>query len=284
MKNIFKFRRNKPIILETFDNIKINELFEEECKISGFLVKNFLNKEELNSIINAKKMKDKNNFSELQEGFLTYPNPLAHDSKEDHFNQKIYSNYFKESEDFRNSFCLDFKVDLEKKLKDFFLLKSQINIDVPKLKTQNNSFTPYSLRVLKSNIGKMYLHCGNFVQECHKDFYNELENEINIKNQLSYFIMLQKPIKGGGIKIYNTKWKDINKRTPNEMFVTNSGKLLNPENQGYIDIIPENGDMLIFSGGQHWHKVETPIGDVERITIGGFIGRSKHKDKLYIWS
>ena len=47
---------------------------------------------------------------------------------------------------------------------------------------------------------------------------------------------------------------------------------------------PEEGDMILFSGGRIWHQVANLSGDKPRITIGGFGARSRDDKTFYFWS
>jgi hypothetical protein len=47
---------------------------------------------------------------------------------------------------------------------------------------------------------------------------------------------------------------------------------------------PLAGDVLIFSGGPIWHRVEDIKGDTSRITYGGFLNFSKDGKELFYWA
>jgi hypothetical protein len=47
---------------------------------------------------------------------------------------------------------------------------------------------------------------------------------------------------------------------------------------------PEEGDLLLFAGGNIWHRVLTVQGNKSRITIGGFIAETNMPGRYYIWS
>jgi len=44
------------------------------------------------------------------------------------------------------------------------------------------------------------------------------------------------------------------------------------------------GDMILFQGGQLWHRVATVEGAKDRITFGDFLGFFKDKNKIAYWS
>ena len=48
-----------------------------------------------------------------------------------------------------------------------------------------------------------------------------------------------------------------------------------------LKLTPEIGDMIVFAGGQIWHKVETVKGKKSRYRVGGFLTVSKDNKSLY---
>ena len=57
----------------------------------------------------------------------------------------------------------------------------------------------------------------------------------------------------------------------------------NPNVHRYF-VKPEPGDLLLFAGGNVWHRVEKVAGFKSRITLGGFIAETTTPGKYYIWS
>ncbi|MFT6708882.1 MAG: hypothetical protein ACJATF_003746, partial [Flavobacteriales bacterium] len=51
-----------------------------------------------------------------------------------------------------------------------------------------------------------------------------------------------------------------------------------------VSINYEEGDMFVFSGGRIWHRVEHVKGKTTRITLGGFIGKSKIDEGYKFWA
>lgn len=112
--------------------------------------------------------------------------------------------------------------------------------------------------------------------------------ELDIKdNKLSYFLTLSAAEEGGELCCFDLNWKQVKKRVDFEH--------LEDEFQQTIDIIndqavkrvfvkPEPGDLLLFAGGNVWHRVERVLGNTSRITLGGFIAEATTKGKYYIWS
>jgi hypothetical protein len=44
------------------------------------------------------------------------------------------------------------------------------------------------------------------------------------------------------------------------------------------------GDMILFTGGRIWHRVEPVEGESERVTIGGFVALAQDGERVYFWS
>ena len=136
----------------------------------------------------------------------------------------------------------------------------------------------------------MSVHCGNYFGQTFERFYEDLTKKVAVENQMSFFIMLQEPDAGGELSLFNFRWKKgQTKDSPSEdnEIIQPDGSRMDVNNNSNITkdkIDPKKGDMILFQGGNIWHKVETIQGQKPRITFGGFIGISVNKDKFYYWS
>jgi hypothetical protein len=82
-------------------------------------------------------------------------------------------------------------------------------------------------------------------------------------------------------------WKDvIGKATPteNESVIDAKGNTIYLKDVRQFTVKPLPGDILVFSGGPIWHRVENIKGDTPRITFGGFLNFSKDEKELFYWS
>lgn len=173
----------------------------------------------------------------------------------------------------------------------FKRLSNNREFDVPEGQNGIGNYPPFTTRILTPK-GKLLTHCGNYFYAPYYDFYQHLEKHVYVKNQLSFFVLVTAPKAGGELVLYNLRWVDGQKKKEDEpSFVRISnpdGTLFksNPlRNKNSEDIKMEAGDLIIFSGGEIWHKVSQTEGPINRITIGGFLGKSKNKDnKIYYWS
>ena len=150
---------------------------------------------------------------------------------------------------------------------------------------------PFSTyRYLTPDVGLMSVHCGNYFGKTFEDFYKDLTKKVAVENQMSFFIMLQEPDSGGELTLFNFRWKQgqtkNDPREDNEIIQPDGSKMYVEDNPNIIKdkIKPKKGDMILFQGGNIWHRVETVTGNTPRITFGGFIGISIDKTKFYYWS
>ncbi len=114
-----------------------------------------------------------------------------------------------------------------------------------------------------------------------------LNSNLDMDNQLSYFVVLQNPEGGGELTLYDLLWKDVqHKDHPenNDYVIDLSGQRRYVSDLGQVAVQPMPGDLLIFHGGPIWHRVENIYGRIPRITLGGFINFSTNREHLYYWS
>ena len=106
-------------------------------------------------------------------------------------------------------------------------------------------------------------------------------------DQLSYFLVLQQSEAGGELTIYDMLWDTVKRKESPE---NNDFVIDDNDNPIYVDQVrsfavkPQPGDILVFSGGPIWHRVEDIKGASPRITFGGFLNFSKNQKELFYWS
>ena len=108
-----------------------------------------------------------------------------------------------------------------------------------------------------------------------------------MNDQLSYFLVLQESEKGGELSIYDMLWDQVKrKENPenNEFVIDDKDNHIYLKDVESFAVKPKPGDILIFSGGPIWHRVEDIKGSIPRITFGGFLNFSKDNKELYYWS
>jgi hypothetical protein len=261
----------------------------------GFLIKNFLSKEEVDKILsNFHKVID-SEVANVGEGF-TYPQIFAEINyrireKDPKYWDDAIDDYFKGNQKFKDEYKQEFGVDLSKKLDDLFSkISNNRPIKVP-VGTGGKGIFPFgTYRFLKPKDGILSVHCGNYFQSEFLEIYKELSAKVMVEDQLSYFIVLNKAEIGGQLSLFNLRWKEGQTKPSarfDEFVILPSGKKLYVDDDPSIEKMqmdPEPGDMILFQGGKIWHRVERIFGEENRITFGGFMGFSYDLKEVYYWS
>lgn len=145
-----------------------------------------------------------------------------------------------------------------------------------------------TLRAFKGNgQGQLSLQCGNYLQTVHQHFYEHLEGQVDVYDQLSFYFMIQKPLGGGEVNLFDLEWEEGQTKAD----AAENDQVMLPEisvHRVYAadaqTLDPHVGDLVIFAAGQIWHRVEPVLGDRDRMTLGGFAAYSYDKKTIYHWS
>lgn len=145
-------------------------------------------------------------------------------------------------------------------------------------------YAGYTAKVLEPNKGGIHVHIGSeflkLLPEC-----VELSKIIKDKHQISFFYVLQEPEKGGELTLFDVDWKSSPPEFLNENnFQSHEERERFFKNRKKHSIPPKAGDLIVFNGGNVWHKVENIIGSRNRITLGGFIGISNNDEDVLYWN
>jgi hypothetical protein len=286
-----------------FRTIELDELLKDENAIwelytnqkDGFLIKNFLTEKEVDTVMSNFDKALNDNPAYTAVGF-TYPPIFAEFSnrikQETSENKKIaIEDYFKRTETFNEDFKNNFGVNIKGKIESLFnSLAGGREVGVADGMNEKGHYPFGTMRYLTPEKGLMSVHCGNYFGKTFEESYSDLTKKVAVENQMSYFIMLQEPEEGGELTLFNFRWKagqtKINPSEDNEIIQPDGSKMYVENTKEIIKdkIRPKKGDMILFQGGNIWHRVETVKGATPRITFGGFIGMSLNKDKIYYWS
>jgi len=286
-----------------FQTISLPQLLEKKDELynlytntsDGYLVKNFLTSEEVDIIMSNFHKVENDNPAHTSVGF-TYPPVFAEFSrriKENTEEEKatLIKSYFEKNQTFHENFKTEFGVDVKGKLEAMFNdISGGRGMQVAEGMGGIGSYPFATFRYLTPEKGLMSVHCGNYFGKTFEQFYEDLTKKVAVTNQMSYFIMLHEPDEGGELSLFNFRWKDgqtkINPSEDNEIIQPDGTKMYVNDSSDIIKdkIKPRKGDLIIFQGGNIWHKVETVKGQNPRITLGGFMGISINKDKFYYWS
>lgn len=256
------------------DKYLINSILE--YKSPGYILKKFLKENEITHIHSFLNDFEKHSFQPY-EGYKSMPRAFNYINDENfsiyddecnriqktNLDSILFKNYMKLFQKFANGIEFQFASD-----------KSPFS----------RSKTAMSFRFLDPEKGNFLLHCGMFFDEFNKDFYNPIRHKIDLNIQLSFFVMIQKPKTNCDIKVYNASWRDYKNIKNHEYFVDSKGNLNPLSDFGAQEIDMEEGDLLLFDGGNFWHSVPSFTGDVKRITMGGFITKFIGQNLVKIWA
>lgn len=178
---------------------------------------------------------------------------------------------------------------LQKKIQDFFeKIGAGFNVSVPEIVSRENSGTANfgNFRFFQPNFGGLFPHCGNLFRHDSPVYYEAVE-DMDLDMQLSFFLALEYPEKGGELTIYKLLWPEVNGKDDFE----GRDYVLNNKNEKIVlnevkqfKVVPNPGDILVFNGGDIWHRVEEIYGGHPRITFGGFMNYSKDGKSFFYWS
>lgn len=304
--NLFKRSYSKAFINEDiiFSVLNKDELIHlyphclQDLKASkhhGFLIKNFLTKEEANLVLKNFNDLPKHKINETPVGRF-YPKvfpELNNDVKvcKTHEERKsITDKFFESNTKFKETFINTFGVDVFGRLINLFSqLSDDFSVSVPKGFNNYGHYPFGTFRSFNPESGILTIHCGNYFQSEYQVVYDDLVKTVEVKDQLSYFIMLQPADEGGALRVFNLRWKDGMTKPSmmnDEDIITPDNKIIkisSDKNIHFEDITPDVGDMILFQGGNIWHKVTRIQGNKSRVTFGGFMGYSKVKNEYLIW-
>lgn len=259
----------------------------QNLKISGLIIRNALSESMVNDCISTINNAPDETKKEITSGII-YPEGFSTAIESYGKDENKLNSYFVRNKIFRENIVENFGFDFETLIQDTFSqLSGGLNVEVPQGVTDDSSYISLTAKIIKPGQGSIPIHCGNVLQHYFDDFYQHLEKSTSVYDQVSYFIMLQPPDSGGELTLYNTLWSETQKIIDNSTLENLEGKKINiedPNSIGTQQLILNPGDMIIFSGGQIWHRIEEIVGNKDRITIGGFIAYSNDNGKLYYWS
>lgn len=277
--NFFKFKTIQSADIENYKTI-IPDIFEK--KENGFLIKNVFDKNEIDKLRTLAETLDPNTYTKTGSGF-TFPMPFANvqeiESKNAYLDStKTYNNI--DHSPFENTI----NNKIEKLLKK---ISGNLTPNAPKFIGTGNYASSSQIRCFKKNMGGLTVHSGNYFQNMFNFFYESLDENIGRYEQLSYFIMVQKPKIGGDLLVFDLTWDEAKEKPDfqnNDHIIAENGDYIDVSKINKTVISPDPGDMFVFHGGEIWHQVNEIEGALDRITLGGFMARSMVSNQLFLWA
>lgn len=287
-------QKQKPF--SKWENIPVGDIKKGEPYIDhlynrvtdGYIIQNVLSETEVKELVSAFENLDASKavHFEKREGFIN-PRAFSQIQNESEFDFALLDSYLNDAEWFAKFLKDRLSFDIKKKLLSTLAkLQNNVPITIPSYSAEgmDKAFTFATYRFLKLDKGGMNIHCGSMFREIYPNFYKQLDNMVNFDGQLSYFLMLQRPDKGGQLRLFDAEWKDYKKLFNDSGFVDKNNSIKPLTETATDDIDPKPGDLLIFVGGDIWHEVTNPELGLPRITLGGFLAYSNKRDEIYVWS
>ncbi len=257
-------------------------------EIDGFIIRNVISKRELTTLIESHDTieDDQKFFSDT--GMAVFPPPFSNINKSSPSYADDLEKFFTTSANRWNHFPENFGFDFEGRVHETLRkIANGRRVETPQGVNNVGRYNPGCFKHLIPGKGLFKAHCGNLFHKEFPTFYEHM-NEISIiENQMSYFVMLDPSQKGGQLTLYDLLWENVEIRMNGDTVLKDkSGKMYDLENQKQVkrqELAPQAGDMIVFSGGRIWHKVEL-AEETRRLTCGGFLTRSRDDGAVYTWS
>lgn len=178
---------------------------------------------------------------------------------------------------------LDFEAEIARLLS---ALSGGLPVDVAH-GTEGQACPSATIRVLPHG-AEIGVHVDNSF--LHMPRARHLHRLVDTRDQLSYFVPLSVPEAGGELQVYGIEWDTLRLFMPDAAGMSASVWLEGSEVFELFREFPATvvspgvGDLLVFDGGRHFHRVSKVVGPVPRRTIGGFLGLSPAHDRVRVWS
>jgi hypothetical protein len=290
--NIYDYRILEATDLGDYSNA-IDDIYHR--KYDGILVKNAMPENVCDEIIAAMKKLPRSLGTEMPIGWA-FPVIFAHLANEafragEEKGKQKMSAYFADcAKIFQNSrdyFSVDVRRWIEEWLDRF---SGGVPVKIPEGYAGQGNYAATTYRsYLNRGVGHISVHCGNWFQTVWKDFYAHLETQVMVYDQLSYFFCLQQADQGGELALYDFEWENGQRKSSNHenrTVLMADDSSLDIEKRQKMLINPAKGDLILFAGGQIWHRVEAVRGKTERVTLAGFLSFAKDKKNkcVYYWT
>jgi hypothetical protein len=254
---------------------------------NGYIFPDFLNADEVSRIKEGFRACSEEELIKIHAGFTSFPMSFAQFDQMQSAGILTEEAYCSVARSFATDFSQRFGVDVLGKLRQKLQqLDAQIELQIPLL-GENRPFVPFTFRELFPGEGKLKAHCENLFFQEFPGFFERINRFSIKKDQLSFFIVLEKAGEGGELTLYNLWWNDDQRRMTDVLVRVDAQEVISIEDETRISRTkyhPEVGSLVLFSGGEIWHRVETIKANPARLTLGGFLSFSPDYSTLFCWS
>jgi hypothetical protein len=261
----------------------LNALRKTELKY--LVVQNFFDNEEIKSIIHDLRVLPKHLYSVTKPGFTVFPRHAFNISNRDEDMHVYFSVSNQAIKDLKENVT----VDVVQRFDDVFkAVNNAQTVEILDGPGNSIKFIPVNFRLMTSEVGAKAtsgIHNGSHVTaRCINSTYQHLKGLIDFDNQLSFFSLLQNCNEGGDLTIYDFKVDDYPSLTDGRYLNNPGGSNVDLETtKEKCTVHMEPGDLIIFPGGQLWHRVEV-VKKGERISLGGFVAARYSDNTWHYWN
>ncbi len=248
-------------------------------ELNFLLIQNFFSEDEIVSLLNDLKALPAAMLTTSKPGFNVFPRTAFSIANPD----ESVDVYFSSSGEETNKLKRLFAIDVVKRFNDVFKeLNNMQPVEVLEGPRNNTKFIPVNFRIMNSDVGlkaTSLIHNGSNVTARCANTYQHLNGLMDFDNQLSFFSLLQNCFEGGDLTIYDFQRDQYPSLTDFRYLISQGNRidLENTSNKYTVHMNP--GDLIIFPGGQLWHRVDVVKSGV-RISLGGFAA-IRYSDKTW---
>lgn len=141
-------------------------------------------------------------------------------------------------------------------------------------------YNPGTVRWYLENQGGLYPHVGNeFVQQNENGALTHLLTVNQIRDWISWFMVLRRPRAGGTLTVYDLLHED----RPDDIDDPAAREALFASLDS-VTFDPDPGTAIFFCGGWRYHRVEDIEGPIPRMTYGGFMRPDRERRAINLWA
>ena len=107
--------------------------------------------------------------------------------------------------------------------------------------------------------------------------------QVDTETIMSFYVPMALPAAGGVLEVFTTDCSGDGDRIIEELGGPERALPILTE-RGCVEVLPGVGDMLLFDGGRHYHRVTEVQGSRARWTLGGFYAYAKDHRRILYWS